>query len=204
VLMIVGAASVSATAAAGVASDNPATSFVGVLPGALAALTLLAIALGAVAANVLNVYSGAMAFLSLGVDVPLRWARAVVALAFGVVGFVIALIALADAAHSYEAFLLVIVYWVGPWLGVGLTDQYLRRGGLPVGMLYDRSYRNHAGVVALLAGIVVSVPLFSNQALFTGLVPALVPGVGDVTFIVGFVLAAAVYALAARSTVAAQ
>jgi NCS1 family nucleobase:cation symporter-1 len=195
VLMIVGAASLSAAAAAGAASDNPTTAFVGVLPGALAALTLLAIALGAVAANVLNVYSGAMAFLSMGVDVPLRWARAVVALAFGAVGFVIALVALADAAHSYEAFLLVIVYWIGPWLGVVLTDQYLRRDGLPVGMLYDRAYRNHAGVVALVAGIVVSVPLFSNQALFTGLVPLLVPGVGDVTFVVGFVLAAAVYAL---------
>jgi NCS1 family nucleobase:cation symporter-1 len=209
VLMIVGAASVSATAAAGVASDNPATAFVGVLPGAIAALTLLAIALGAVAANVLNVYSGAMAFLSAGVDVPLRWARAVVALAFGVVGFVIALLALADAAHSYEAFLLVIVYWIGPWLGVVLTDQYLRRDGLPVGILYDRAYRNHAGVVALVVGIVVSVPLFSNQALFTGLLPRLVPGVGDVTFLVGFVLAGAVYALlfprvAARAAVPAE
>jgi nucleobase:cation symporter-1, NCS1 family len=198
VLMIVGAASISATAAAAVGSDNPATAFVGVLPGALAALTLLAIALGAVAANVLNVYSGAMAFLSAGVNVPLRWARAVVAVAFGVVGFVIALLALADAAHSYEAFLLVIVYWIGPWLGVVLTDQYLRRNGLPVGMLYDRGYRNHAGLVALLAGIVVSVPLFSNQAMFTGLVPALVPGVGDVTFVVGSVLAAALYALLFR------
>jgi nucleobase:cation symporter-1, NCS1 family len=195
VLMIVGAASVSAIAAAGVASDNPTTAFVGVLPGPLAALTLLAIALGAVAANVLNVYSGAMAFLSLGVDVPLRWARAVVALAFGVVGFVIALVALADAAHSYEAFLLVIVYWIGPWLGVVLTDQYLRRDGLSVATLYDRAYRNHAGVIALLVGIAVSVPLFSNQALFTGLLPRLVPGVGDVTFLVGFALAAVVYAL---------
>ena len=121
VLMMVGAASVSATAAAGVLSDNPTTAFVGVLPGALASLTLLAIALGAIAANVLNVYSGAMSFLSMGVDVPLRWARAVVAAAFGVVGFVIALLALGDAAHSYEGFLLVIVYWIGPWLGVVLV-----------------------------------------------------------------------------------
>ncbi|MHA6624538.1 purine-cytosine permease family protein [Pseudonocardia sichuanensis] len=202
VLMIVGAASVSATAAAGIVSDNPATAFVGVLPGALAALTLLAIALGAVAANVLNVYSGAMAFLSAGVDVPLRWARAVVALAFGVVGFVIAVLALADAAHSYEAFLLVIVYWIGPWLGVVLTDQYLRRGRLPVELLYDRAHRNHAGLVALLVGIGVSVPLFSNQVLFTGLVPRLAPGVGDVTFLVGFVLAAGVYALLFRRVAA--
>jgi NCS1 family nucleobase:cation symporter-1 len=111
---------------------------------------------------------------------------------------VIALLAFADAAHSYEAFLLVIVYWIGPWLGVVLTDQYLRRDGLSVATLYDRAYRNHAGVVALLVGIVVSVPLFSNQVLFTGVLPRLVPGVGDVTFLVGFALAAAVYALLFR------
>jgi NCS1 family nucleobase:cation symporter-1 len=195
VLMIVGAASVSATAAAGVESDNPATAFVGVLPGVLAGLTLLAIALGAVAANVLNIYSGAMAFLAMGVKVPLRWARAVVALAFGVVGFVIALLALGDAAASYEAFLLVIVYWVGPWLGVVLTDQYLRRDRLPTELLYDSGHRNLAGAVALVAGIGISVPLFSNQTLFVGVVPQVVPGVGDVTFLVGIALSAAIYAL---------
>lgn len=194
-LMVVGAASVSAAAAVGVASENPTTSYVGVLPGFLAGLTLLCIALGAVAANILNVYSGAMAFLSMGIDVPLRWARATVALAFGVVGFVIALIALADAAHSYEAFLLVIVYWIGPWLGVVLVDQYLRRGAPPTDLLYDRSYTNHAGLIAMLVGIVVSVPLFSNQELFTGVVPAALPGIGDVTFLVGFALSAGLYAL---------
>jgi purine-cytosine permease-like protein len=186
---------VSASAAAGIQSENPATAFVGVLPGPLANLTLLAIALGAVAANVLNVYSGAMAFLSMGINVPLRWARAVVALVFGVVGFVIALIALQDAAQSYEAFLLVIVYWIGPWLGVVLTDQYLRGDRIPTDLLYDRGYRNPAGAIALVAGIVISVPLFSNQVLFVGLVPRLVPGVGDVTFLVGIALSAAIYAL---------
>jgi NCS1 nucleoside transporter family len=194
-LMIVGAASVSAAAAVGVASDNPTSSYVGVLPAFLAALTLLCIALGAVAANILNVYSGAMAFLSMGFPVPQRWARATVALAFGVVGFVIALLALADAAHSYEAFLLVIVYWVGPWLGVVLVDQYLRRDRLPLELLYDRGYANRAGLIALVAGIVVSVPLLSNQQLFVGLVPAAFPGIGDVTFLVGTALAAGLYAL---------
>lgn len=193
-LMIVGAASVSASALAGITSENPATKYVGVLPGLLANLTLLAIALGAVAANVLNVYSGAMAFLSMGFDVALRRARAVVACAFGVIGFVIALLALGDAAVGYEGFLLVIVYWIGPWLGVVLTDMYLRRGRLPAELLYDRGYRNNAGVIALVVGIVVSVPLFSNQQLFTGLVPTLLPGIGDITFFVGTALAAAIYA----------
>jgi NCS1 nucleoside transporter family len=193
-LMVAGAASVSASALAGISSDNPTTTYVGVLPGWLASLTLLAIALGAVAANVLNIYSGAMAFLSLGFAVPLRWARAAVALAFGVIGFLIALLALRDAAASYEAFLLVIVYWIGPWLGVVLADQWLRRGLLPSELFYDRSYRNWAGVIALVAGIVVSVPLFSNQTAFTGVVAKAAPSVGDITFLVGFVVAVTVYA----------
>ena len=88
------------------------------------------------------------------------------ALAFGVVGFLIALVALGDAGASYENFLLVIVYWIGPWLGVVLADQWLRRDRMPLELLYDRSYRNPAGLIAMVVGIVVSVVLFSNQTLF--------------------------------------
>ncbi len=202
VLMIVGAASVSAAAGAGVTSDNPTTAYVGVLPGWLAALTLIAIAIGAVAANVLNIYSGAMAFLSMGIPVHMRRARAYVALAFGVVGFLIALVALGDAAESYENFLLVIVYWIGPWLGVMFADQWLRRDRIPLDLLYDRSYRNPAGVIAMVAGIVISVVLFSNQTLFTGLVPRIAPEIGDITFLVGIVLAAGLYVVLARRRIA--
>jgi NCS1 family nucleobase:cation symporter-1 len=201
VLMTVGAVSVGAATAAGLDSDNPVANYTGLLPGWLTVLTLVAIAVGAVAANVLNVYSGAMAFLALGIDVPLARARAVVALAFGAVGFVIALVALGDAAAGYEAFLLVVVYWVGPWLGVVLTDQWLRP--TDPDLLYDRTYRNHAGPVALAVGIVVSVLLFANQELFTGLVPRLLPGIGDVTFLVGLLLAAGLYALLLRRTAVA-
>jgi NCS1 nucleoside transporter family len=194
VLMTAGAASVSAAIGAGLNSENPTENYVGVLPAWLAALTLLAIALGAVAANALNIYSGAMAFLCLGFDIPLRWARAATAAVFGVIGFVVALIALGDAAASYEGFLLVIVYWMGPWLGVVLTDMYLRRGPVSLDLLYDRGYRNPSGVIAMLVGIAVSVPLFANQTLFTGLVPRVFPGVGDIAFFVGFAIAAALYA----------
>lgn len=194
-LMVAGAASVSAASLAGLSSDNPTTNYVGTLPGWVGALTLLAIVIGAVAANVLNVYSGAMAFLCLGIDVPLKQARAYVAVAFGVIGFVIALIALPDAGHSYENFLLVIVYWIGPWLGITLADMYLRRGQPYQGLLYDRAYANWAGLISLVAGIVVSVLLFANQVIYTGLVAAALPGIGDIGFLVGIVLSAALYAL---------
>ena len=195
VLMLVGAAS---TTIAGPGDDNPATAFTGHLPGFLAAATLLAITLGAVAANVLNVYSGALAFLALGVRLPLAWRRAVVALAFGAVGFVLAWLGLADAGHAYENFLLVIAYWIGPWLGVLLADHHLRRGAEFGELLADRRHRNVAGFTAFLVGLVVSVGLFANQALYTAPIPKAVPGLGDLTFAAGFVLAAGTYLLLRR------
>ncbi|MDT7632824.1 MAG: nucleobase:cation symporter, family [Pseudonocardiales bacterium] len=203
VLEIVGAASVTASGM----SDNPTSTFTGQLPGWLAALTLLAIVLGAVSANVINIYSGAMSFLTLGITLPLTFRRALVAVVFGIVGFLLAWSGLQDAGSKYESFLLVIAYWIGPWLGVMFTDQYLRRGKPIDQLLYAKWYRNWAGPVAMLVGIAVSVPLFSNQTDFTGLVAKAVPGLGDIAFLVGFLLAAAVYAVlrpwAARNSGAA-
>jgi nucleobase:cation symporter-1, NCS1 family len=40
--------------------------------------------------------------------------------------------------------------------------------------------------------------LFSNQTLFTGLVPRAVPEIGDITFFVGTILAAGLYVVLAR------
>ena len=119
--------------------------------GGWPALTLLCIALGAVAANVLNVYSGAMAFLSMGIDVPLRGrGRRRAGLRGGRVRH--RAVRAGRRRASYEAFLLVIVYWIGPWLGVVLADQYLRRDTLPPDLLYDRGYANPAGLIAMLVG----------------------------------------------------
>jgi NCS1 family nucleobase:cation symporter-1 len=196
VLQVAGAASATI---GGDALGQPTSAFTGHLPHLVADLTLLAIALGAVAANALNVYSGAMSFVSLGVRLPLSLRRAIVAAVFGLIGFFVALSGLHDAGAKYEAFLLVISYWIGPWLAVVLTDQYLTRGTSVDGLLYDRGYRNHAGPIAMAAGVVVSVWLFSNQEKYVGPVPSHVKAVGDITFEVGFVLAAVLYlALRAR------
>ena len=191
-LEIVGAASVTA---GGTSADNPAGAFTAQLPGWLGALTLLGIVLGAVSANVINIYSGAMSFLTLGLNLPLTFRRALVAVGFGIIGFLLAWSGLTGASNKYESFLLVIAYWIGPWLGVVFTDQYLRRGQPIDHLLYARWYRNWAGPVAMLVGIVVSVVLFSNQTAFTGVVATHLPGLGDIAFLVGFVLAGALYAV---------
>jgi NCS1 nucleoside transporter family len=192
VLELVGAASV---APLGASDSNPTAQFTGLLPTWLADLTLLAIALGAVSANVLNIYSGAMSFLTLGVRLPLALRRALVAVVFGVIGFLLAWSGLQNAGTKYENFLLIIAYWIGPWLGVMFTDQFLRRGKAIDTLLYAKWYRNWAGPIAMFAGVAVSILLFSNQTDFTGFVARRVSGLGDIAFLVGFAIAAALYAL---------
>ncbi len=201
VLEIVGAASVT-TGEASLA--DPTGSFTSELASPLAKATLLAIAIGAIAANAINIYSGAMAFVTIGVKLPAHIARALVTVFFGVAGFLVAWWALPDAAHSYEAFLLIIAYWIGPWLGVVFADQYLRRGQQIGGFLYDRSYANWNGLLSFVIGLVASVLLFSNQEKFVGYVAKAVPQLGDITFFVGFLLAGGCYLVLCRSKIAAE
>jgi purine-cytosine permease-like protein len=190
VLEVVGAASATI---AGPATDNPTAAFTGHLPTFVANTTLLAIALGAVSANVINIYSGAMSFLALGVRLPLHLRRAIVAFGFGVIGFLLALSGLHDAGHKYESFLLVISYWIGPWLAVYLVDWYLRRGDRVDGFLFDRRHNPWGGAAAMAIGMVVSIWLFSNQEQYTGPLPKAFPALGDSTFEVGFLLTGLLY-----------
>ncbi|MGH7862986.1 MAG: purine-cytosine permease family protein [Candidatus Dormibacteraceae bacterium] len=178
---------------------NPTAQLHLAMPQAMYDVTLLCIALGGISANALNIYSGSMSFLTLGINIPSHLRRAIVALGFGVVGFVVAYTGLHDLGGKYQDFLLVISYWIGPWLGVILVDYVLRRGRFgDETIFYDRGHRNWAGPVALVVGGVLAVYLFSNQALYTGPLPKRVPQLGDLTFLVGFVLAALTYYLLRR------
>lgn len=146
VLEVAGAASVSIAF-----GGNPTEDFTSYLGTFMGDLTLLAIALGAVAANAINIYSGALSFTALGFRIPLKTARAVTALVFGVLGLIVAFLGLNDIS-KYENFLLVISYWIGPWLGVYLVDWYLRRGHRVDGFLFDRKHTPYAGWVSMLVG----------------------------------------------------
>jgi nucleobase:cation symporter-1, NCS1 family len=195
VLEIAGAASATA-ASANASLNNPTSTFTGHLPTALADLTLLAIALGAVCANVLNIYSGSMSFVATGIRLPLSLRRAIVAFVFGIIGFVVALYGLHDAGARYTNFLLLISYWIAPWLAVVFCDQFLRRREdllQTEKLLFNNKYTNWAGPVSMIVGVVVSVWLFSNQTEYVGIVPTHFPSVGDITFEAGFVLTAIVY-----------
>jgi nucleobase:cation symporter-1, NCS1 family len=177
------------------ALNNPTSAFTGHMSTALADFVLIAIAIGAVCANVLNIYSGAMSFLTLGFRLPLALRRAIVALVFGGIGFVVALTGLHDAGEKYTNFLLVIAYWIAPWLGVVFTDMLLHRRDRVDGFLFDTRHNPWAGWVSMGVAMVVSIWLFSAQTKYTGPIAKHHPGLGDITFEVGFVLAAVLYAV---------
>jgi NCS1 family nucleobase:cation symporter-1 len=179
------------------ADATPTGAFTFAMPTLVADLVLLAIAVGAVSANAINIYSGTMSFLALGFRLSLALRRAIVAVVFGVLGFLAALSSLDDPSR-YENFLLVIAYWIGPWLGVMFTDWYLRRGHRPEGFLFDTRHNPWAGWLAMLVAGAVSILLFSNQQQFVGYLARQNADLGDLAFEVGFLLAAALYAIGFR------
>ncbi len=185
-------------------ADDPTAGFVAPMPTVIRDLTLIAIAVGAIAANALNIYSGAMSFLAAGIKLDLALRRAIIALGFGAIGFFIALAAILNAEFGewYENFLLVIAYWIAPWLGVVFVDRFLRRGTSIAEFIPESArYRNASGLIALVVGGAVSIWLFSDQTFYVGVVTAAttppgkysVSAIGDLTPVVGFVLAAAIY-----------
>ena len=172
----------------------------------LASLTLLAIAVGSISANVLNVYSGAMSFLAMGFKLGFKTRRAIMVALAGVIGGITAFAAV-DNLKTFEGFLLVVSYWVAPWVAIILVDKLMRKGQ-DLGQVATSIKENLAGPIAFVLATVISIALFSNQYP-TYVAPGAISGAfadnffmaddfkvvvgGDATAIVGFILAGVLY-----------
>ena len=181
-------------------TDIPTVQLQKAMPDLVYYLTLLCIAVGAVCANAINIYSGTMSLVALGIremGMTLRQRRAALAIVAGVVGYIIGVVGQANVGpgSKYEYFLLFISYWIGPWLAVVLTDYWMRKGDYgDESLFFNTRYQRWQGVAAMAIGLVVSVFLFGNAfSIYTGVIPNANPGIGDITFIVGFLLTAVLY-----------
>jgi NCS1 family nucleobase:cation symporter-1 len=102
------------------------------------------------------------------------------------------------AATQYSDFLLLLSYWIGPWVAVVLVDWFFKhRGSYELQGLYDQTSTVRVGLVAWLLGLAASVP-FMNQTWYVGPVPTAYPQLGDVSYFVAFVVAGVVFAILAR------
>ena len=172
---------------------NPTKAFTDQFNPAFAAILLLAIVVGSVSANILNIYSGAMSFLAMGFNLGFKTRRAIMVALAGVVGGYISYLGVVngDVAHQLDSFLLVVSYWVSPWIAVVLTERILS-GGKDAGARALAPKNSWAGAAAFVIATVFSIWGFAAQVLYTGPL-ATAWGVGDLTALVGFVLAAVLY-----------
>jgi NCS1 family nucleobase:cation symporter-1 len=173
-------------------------------PGSIIAiLALVAIVLGTVAVNALNDYTGSLSLQAAGVRVPRVYSAIVVA----ALGYLFTLyLNSGDFATKFENYLLFLSYWIAPWAAVVLVDWRFRGqmadpaklrltdfSALPSGL---------NGILALVVGFIVSLPFQTSVfggdvATATGLPVNTIAAnnlhYADVAYIVGFLVAGAVY-----------
>ena len=186
---------------------NPTKIFTDALGNdSLAKVTLLAIAIGSISANVLNVYSGAMSFLAMGVKLGFKARRAIMVAIAGVIGGFTAYLGVTngDVGHQLENFLLVVSYWVAPWIAIVVVERLLS-GGKDAGARALAPKNTLAGALAFVVATGFSIWGFSSQVLYKGplsiainhidLPDGTLAGVPDLAALVGFVVAGSLYAI---------
>ena len=90
--------------------------------GAFGWVAMVTLILGAFAADALNLYTNSLSALVLG----FRTSRWKTVAAGAIAGFVIAVTVGEQFEPFYESFLLLLSYWIMPWLAIVLVDFYLR------------------------------------------------------------------------------
>src|SRR2546430_10049601 len=164
---------------------------------------------GPVASNILNVYSAALAALSMG----LRLSRTAVALIGGVVGYVVTVyfVFQPSFAKAFDNWMISLLLWMSPWAGVVLADFFVaRRGRIDVAELYRDPERCAYGDVNWGAIVAFVVGLVAGWSVEDGLVPALqgpistkLLGGADLSWLVGIVVAGGLHLVIGRRAVPA-
>ena len=165
------------------------------LTGPWAVPAMLAILLSSFSQNFLNVYGGAISLQTLGI--PLKRSTCVTLIC--VAAFGVSLWAADGIYTSFEVFLNLTAYFIAPYIAVLLMDYYAgpRKDRSRIPELFDTGRVLEWGFVAWVAGTLCSVP-FWNSTLYTGPIAKAHPEWGEVSYYVGFAVAALVY-LATRN-----
>jgi NCS1 nucleoside transporter family len=188
-----------ATLASVTLDTDPAKMVSAVFGGVTSILVLLMVLHGPIATNILNVYSAALAALSMGVHL----SRTAIALIVGIASYLVAIYFVFEPsfAKAFDNWMISLLLWMSPFAGVVMADFYIkRRSQIDVPELYRAPEAsaygdiNWAGIVAFLVGLV------GGWSVQNGLVPALqgpiatgLLGGADLSWLVGILLSGAVY-----------
>src|SRR6266567_2333666 len=161
-----------ATIASVTQDADPAKMVSAIFGGPVAILVLLLVLHGPIATNILNVYSAALAALSMGLQV----SRTALALIAGVVGYLVTIyfVFQPSFAQAFDNWMISLLLWMSPWAGVVLTDFFIvRHGRIDVGELYREPERSAYGDINWGAIVAFVVGLVAGWSVEDGLVPAL-------------------------------
>lgn len=193
-LMSVGVAAAIVVEATGYAGQpNPTEQFTSFLPGWLGVLVLLGLIAGSWTNNAITLRS---ARTVLRVDRLTLSPAAAALLGPGVITLVAFLLgwgALLDLPANYEGFVMVLGYWIGPWLNVVLVDRFIRRKDDPTELLYAPAPTGKWGLLAVLFALAGSICLYGLQIFDGGRLPHGAVSYAALGMLVGFYLAGFVY-----------
>lgn len=164
--------------------DSPSNLFTAWIPEWFRPLLIIAIVVGTISPNVLNIYSASLSALTSGFKLK-QYQAAIVT---GLVGLLMAIFGYKDFYKHYELLLFFLGYTIVPRIPVMIIGHFWPRrsrwSGVEVG---------HFGFVAWILGILCSVPFWNQYPLFVGPFANAYPQCGDISFLVGAVVTAIAY-----------
>jgi nucleobase:cation symporter-1, NCS1 family len=147
-------------------------------------IVLVGLILGAITANALNIYTNSLSALVLDIKTK-RWITVV---AGGIVGLGLAFVGGNNFPANYENFLLVLDYWITPWLAIVIVDFYLVGRTTPSSTSSAPGWDLGAlGIYAL--SILASVPFMVWPSTYTGPLSKFFGG-ADFSYFISFGIAA--------------
>ncbi len=146
---------------------------------------MIALFLGGIAANALNLYSNGLSFNTAvnrsGRKLPLILGTAI-ALSLGFIGY--------NSFYGfYENFLFILDYWITPWLGILIAHYFWLQPRLEAGKNAGGRY---SGALAYTLAILISIPFMYPPKYFAGPIGLMLNGV-DISYYISFLVAILLY-----------
>lgn len=156
--------------------NSPSDLFTAWIPEWFRPLLILAVIVGTVSPNILNIYSASLSALATGIKLKQYQA----ALLTGAVGLALALFGHNNFYKHYELLLFFLGYVIIPRIPVMIIGHFWPRR-----TRWDSVSVGHLGFAAWLIGVVCSVPFFNQYPLFVGAFAKAFPQYGDIAFFIG-------------------
>ena len=203
--------SIAAALASKSFGDNSVSFVVDLAPHGAQWVFYIILLLGVLAINTLNLYGAFMSTTTTtSAVVKLRMGtgvRATFVVATAIVGSLIAVLGHSNFVPNFENFILFLAYFLIPWTAINLVDFYLvRRERYDIPSILDRGglYPDWSwpALLAYALGVIVEVP-FMSTTFYTGAMVAHLGG-ADISWILGLIVSAGVYAAFGKHIVAGE